>query len=141
MKTFTATDARNKFGEFLDVGVVEGVRLVRNNRVLGYFLPERAYEELKSAAQRIAKDERPKLTQAQEETLVLYSQGQVASSEVKVELQCDRRQLIGLLADRALKLPHMELSRAESMADELLEALGISAGQGAQPQPVNTPHG
>ena len=141
MKTFTATDARNKFGEFLDVGVVEGVKLVRNNRVLGYFLPEREYEELKSAAQRVAKHESPRLSQQQEDTLVLYSQGKVASSEVKVELQCDRRQLMALLADRDLKLPHMELSRAEGMANELLEALGMGPGHAGQPQPESAPHG
>ena len=139
MKTFTATEARNKFGEFLDVGVVEGVKLVRNNRVIGYFLPERAYEELKSAAQRVTRHDSPKLSQQQEDTLVLYSQGKVASSEVKVELHCDRRQLMALLAERNLKLPHMALSRAECMANGALEALGL--GHGEQRQPVMATHG
>ena len=51
VKTFSATDARNKFGDFLDTGMIEGVRVVRNNRVLGYFVPEREYERLKHVAE------------------------------------------------------------------------------------------
>lgn len=50
MKAFTATHARNQFGAFLDAGMVEGVKVVRNNRVLGYFIAEREYEVLRAGS-------------------------------------------------------------------------------------------
>lgn len=131
MKTFSATEARNRFGEFLDAGIVEGVKLVRNNRVLGYFLPEREYTELKRASMLDqGRLQRPQslLSQAQEESLALYSQGKIGSSEAKVELHCDRRELIALLAERGLELPHIDLARAIPMADETLVLLGVNHG-------------
>lgn len=128
MKTFSATDARNKFGEFLDSGMVEGVKVVRNNRVLGYFVPEREYEELKRAAGagvRAAASPAAGLGPAQMETLALYSQGKVTSTEARADLGCDRRGLMALLAQHGFLLPRVDRSRAEAMARGALEALGV----------------
>jgi hypothetical protein len=132
MKTFTATDARNKFGEFLDSGMVEGVKVVRNNRILGYFVPERQYEDLKRAAmagdgQVQARPPELALSPPQAETLNLYSQGMITSTEAKADLGVDRRGLIDLMARQGLLLPHIERSRAEEMARESLSAMGMSA--------------
>jgi hypothetical protein len=130
MKTFTATDARNKFGEFLDSGMVEGVKVVRNNRVLGYFVPEREYEELKRAAtasDRGSESSVNNLSPGQLETLVLYSQGKLGSTEAKADLGVDRRGLIALVARHGFLLPHVERARAEEMAHEALEAIGLGA--------------
>ncbi len=128
MKTFTATDARNRFGEFLDSGMVEGVKVVRNNRILGYFVPEREYEVLKRAASvGVRTPELPDMSLSPEqlETLALFSQGKIASTEAKVELGCDRRGLISLLSERGFLLPHVARSRAEEMARAALEAIGL----------------
>lgn len=37
MKTFSTTEIKNRFGEFFGIGMVERIRLVLDNRVLGYF--------------------------------------------------------------------------------------------------------
>lgn len=132
MKTFSTTDAKNRFGEFVDTGMVERVKLIRNNRVVGYFLPEREYNELTSAM--IARIERPEpqtrlLTEAQEETLALYSQGQVGASEAKADAGCNYRELISMLAERGLALPHVDLALAEKMATEALALMNIPVSQ------------
>ena len=128
MKTFTTTDARNKFGEFLDAGMIERVKLVRNNRVIGYFLPEREYNELTRAmTARLKRHEHQShaLHKAQEETLLLYSKGQISASETKADVGCDYRELLALLADRGLALPRVNSTLAEKMATEALALLNI----------------
>ena len=124
MKTFSATDARNKFGDFLDSGMVEGARIVRNNRILGYFVPEREYERLKQAASgaspHAAEAAVKQLTPAQKGALVLYSQGKITSTEAKAELGCDRRGLIALVARHGFLLPHVDGARADEMAHAAL---------------------
>ena len=125
MKTFSATDARNKFGDFLDTGMIEGVRVVRNNRVLGYFVPEREYERLKHVAEgtghRPPASQAKALSPAQMETLVLYSQAKITSTEAKVDLGCDRRGLITLIAQNGLLLPRTDRARADEMARVALD--------------------
>ena len=46
MKTMTATDARQNFGQFLDFGIVEPVVIKRQKRDLGVFLPMALYRKL-----------------------------------------------------------------------------------------------
>jgi hypothetical protein len=58
-------------------------------------------------------------------TLTQYSKGEIASTEAKASLGVDRRGLIALLARHGLPLPHIDRSRAEQMAREALEAIGI----------------
>jgi hypothetical protein len=129
MKTFSTTDARNRFGEFLDTGMVERVKLVRNNRVIGYFLPDRDYQELTRAAMTAQDASRQtpscQLTLAQQETLGLYSQGQIAASEAKTDLGCNCRELISMLACCGLALPHVDMELAEKMATEALALMNI----------------
>ena len=131
MKTFSTTDARNRFGEFLDAGMVERVKLVRNNRVIGYFLPEREYIELTHASMMAQSRNQGKqirrLTESQEETLRLYSKGQIGASEAKADVGCDYRELISTLAERCLALPHVDLAVAEKMATEALALMNIPA--------------
>ncbi len=143
MKTFSTTDARNRFGEFLDTGMVERVKLVRNNRIVGYFLPERDYNELTSSVNARHKSAEPQtrlLTAAQEEALSLYSQGKIGASEAKADLACESRELISLLGERGLPLPRVSLALAEKMACEALALLKIPMSN--QPkQPRSNRHG
>ena len=124
MKTFSTTEARNKFGEFLDAGMIERIKLVQNNRVIGYFLPEREYMELMRASS--IEQKRPRqLSEIHEEALTLYSQGQISASEAKANLDCNYRVLLSMLAERHLALPHVDIKRAEKMATEALDALPL----------------
>ncbi len=124
MRTFSTTEARNRFGEFLDAGMVERVKLVRNNRVIGYFLPERDYAELMRTQVMQQKLTR-QLTGAELETLTLYSQGKIGASEAKASMACNYRELISMLAQRNLPLPHVNLVLANKMASEVLEIMNI----------------
>ena len=128
MKTFTATEARNRFGEFLDEGMVGGVKIVRNSRTLGYFVPERQYHEWSqlSAQPSIPVTQPTVNLSAQEmEALTAFCAGEITSSEVRAELKCDRRRLIELVAAQGLKLPHVNHLRANEMAHEALMVIGI----------------
>lgn len=130
MKTFSTTDVRNRIGEFLDAGMVERIKLVRNNRVIGYFLPERDYLRLLRAstmAQGKNQGEHPlELTPSQEDTLRLYAESKIGASEAKADIGCDYRALISLLAERDLALPHVDLAVAEKMAAEALAMMNIA---------------
>lgn len=44
MKNFTATEAKSRFGEFIETGMREGVCIIRNGRAAGYFIPAEEYE-------------------------------------------------------------------------------------------------
>jgi hypothetical protein len=135
MKTFSTTEAKNRFGEFLDAGMVEGVKLVRNNRVIGYFLPEREYDELRrsnNANNAIAKNRLCTATDI--ETLSLYSQGKITASEAKVDLVCDFRELITLLNQRGLPLPRLSFTLAEKMAAEALALMDVQIASPNQPK-------
>ena len=128
MKTYTATDARNRFGEFLDAGMVEGVKVVRNNRVLGYFVPERQYEEwaqFATLASMPSKKSGEKLKHDQIETLNAYCAGEITASEARAGLACDRRALIELVAMQGLTLPHVSPSQAVEMAHQALGSTDI----------------
>jgi PHD/YefM family antitoxin component YafN of YafNO toxin-antitoxin module len=46
MKTMTATNVRQNFGEFLDFGIQEPVVIKRQKRALGVFLPMALYRKL-----------------------------------------------------------------------------------------------
>ena len=46
MRTMTATDARQNFGQFLDFGIQEPVVIRRQKRELGVFLPLALYRKL-----------------------------------------------------------------------------------------------
>lgn len=143
MKTFSTTDARNRFGEFLDIGMVERVRLVRNNRVVGYFLPEREYNELTRSENARNKSAAPlttELSEAHEETLLLYSQGKIGASEAKADLGCDSRALIAMLGKRGLPLPRVSLALAEKMSNEALALMNIAV-TGLPPRAGSAPHG
>lgn len=67
------------------------------------------------------------LTQAQEESLSLYRKGQIGASEVKADIGCDYRELISMITERGLTLPHVDLEVAEKMAAEALEMMNIPA--------------
>ncbi len=128
MKTFTATDARNRFGEFLDAGMVEGVKIVRNSRTLGYFLPERQYEEWAQFARSPSmspKKTNAKLSAGQLETLAAFCAGHITGSEARAELHCDRRALIEFVAMQGLTLPRISQSQAVEMAQQALVVTGI----------------
>ena len=117
MKTISTTDAKNQFGAFLDAGMTEGVRLVRNNRVIGYFVPTALYAELTSSKEAKARDRvtsPAELTPRQLDTLRLYSAGEITSTEAKTTLNADRWGLLDLLARYGLRLPHVPIERAKS---------------------------
>lgn len=46
MKSMTATDARQNFGQFLDYGIQEPVLIKRQKRELGVFMPMSLYKKL-----------------------------------------------------------------------------------------------
>lgn len=128
MKTFTTSDVRNRIGEFLDVGMVERVQLTRNNRVVGYFLPEREYNQLTALARTRSKPDlgaNRVLSADQEEALSLYSHGKIGAPEVKSEIDCDARELLVLMEQRGLPLPRVSRDMAERMALEVLDVLRI----------------
>ena len=128
MKTFTATEARNRFGEFLDAGMVEGVKVVRNNRTLGYFVPERQYQNWSQVAGMSGTSvAQPTvhLGLQEIEALTAFCAGEITSAEVRAELKCDRRRLIELVAAQGLKLPHLSHLEANKMALEALRAAGV----------------
>jgi len=107
--------------------MIERVKLVRNKRVIGYFLPERDYAELMLTNAAITALEKPprQLSDIQEEALTLYSQGQIGASEAKSSLECNYRELLSMLAQRKLPLPHVDLIRAEQMATIALDLMNI----------------
>lgn len=43
MKNFTSTEAKTHFGEFMQVGMKEGVCITKNGRPAGYFVPASDY--------------------------------------------------------------------------------------------------
>ena len=43
MKNFTSTEAKTRFGEFMQTGMKEGVCVTRNGRPAGYFVPAEKY--------------------------------------------------------------------------------------------------
>lgn len=57
MRTMTATDAKQNFGQFLDFGIQEPVIIRRQKRELGVFLPMALYRKLVAGENR-------KITQA-----------------------------------------------------------------------------
>lgn len=129
MKTFTASDARNRFGEFLDAGMVEGVKIVRNNRTLGYFVPERQYEEWAQFAQPrklAASPLKVKLDAAQLQALNAFSAGNISGSEARADLECDRRTLIELVVAEGLELPHLDRLEAGKMALKAMKVAGLA---------------
>lgn len=69
------------------------------------------------------------LTEEHEEVLKLYSQGKMGSQEAKADLACDFRELIALLNQRGLKLPHVSLPLAEKMANEALSLMNIPVAE------------
>ena len=47
MKNFTSTEAKTRFGEFMEAGMKEGVCITRNGRPAGYFVPAEQYAQQK----------------------------------------------------------------------------------------------
>ena len=45
MKNFTSTEAKTRFGEFMETGMKEGVCVTRNGRPAGYFVPAEKYTQ------------------------------------------------------------------------------------------------
>ncbi|OGB74168.1 MAG: hypothetical protein A2496_00105 [Burkholderiales bacterium RIFOXYC12_FULL_60_6] len=45
MKYFTSTEAKTRFGEFIEAGMKSGVCLTRNGRAAGYLVPAEEYEK------------------------------------------------------------------------------------------------
>ena len=86
---------------------------------------ERVRNNRASARKEMAARKTRRLTVQHEETLKLYSQGKIGASEAKADLTCDVRELIALLNQRGLKLPHVSLALAEKMACEALALMNI----------------
>lgn len=43
VKNFTSTEAKTRFGDFMDAGMKEGACITRNGRPAGYFVPAEKY--------------------------------------------------------------------------------------------------
>lgn len=71
LKYFTSTEAKTRFGEFIEAGMKSGVCLTRNGRAAGYLIPAQEYE--------MSEVRLPASTPANGigEILVQYSLGQV----------------------------------------------------------------
>lgn len=48
MQTFTANEAKTRFGEFIDLAQSEPVRVTRRDRVIGVMVSERDYEAMRA---------------------------------------------------------------------------------------------
>jgi prevent-host-death family protein len=48
MKTFTANEAKTRFGEFIDLAQREPVRVVRRDRVVGVMVSAQDYEAMRA---------------------------------------------------------------------------------------------
>ena len=48
MKTFTANEAKTRFGEFIDLAQREPVRVTRHDRVVGVLVSARDYESMRA---------------------------------------------------------------------------------------------
>ena len=48
MRTLTATDAKTRFGEFIDLAQKEPVRVMRRDRVVGVMVSASDYEAMRS---------------------------------------------------------------------------------------------
>lgn len=48
MVTFTANEAKTRFGEFIDKAQREPVRVMRHDRVVGVFVNAQDYEEMRA---------------------------------------------------------------------------------------------
>lgn len=48
MQTFTANEAKTRFGEFLDLAQREPVRVMRHDRVVGVMVSARDYEAMRA---------------------------------------------------------------------------------------------
>jgi len=48
MKTFTANEAKTRFGEFIDLAQREPVRVTRHDRVVGVLVSARDYDSMRA---------------------------------------------------------------------------------------------
>ena len=71
MKYFTATEAKTRFGEFIEAGMKSGVCLTRNGRAAGYLVPAGEYEKSEARAPASA------AANGVEEILTQYSLGRL----------------------------------------------------------------
>ncbi|MBV5322218.1 MAG: type II toxin-antitoxin system prevent-host-death family antitoxin [Ilumatobacteraceae bacterium] len=80
LKYFTSTEAKTRFGEFIEAGMKSGVCLTRNGRAAGYLVPADEYEKSEARA--------PASTAANgvEEILTQYSLGKVPRSSAMQQL-------------------------------------------------------
>jgi hypothetical protein len=98
--------------------MTEGVRLVRNGRVIAYLLPAAQYQSLvEHAAERPASEAAPprELTKKQLDLLHRYSARKMTSTEAKVNLDVDRWGLVDLLGAHHLPLPRISRADAEQL--------------------------
>jgi hypothetical protein len=73
------------------------------------------------------------LSPAQLDTLTLYTEGKITSTEAMTELRVDRRGLINLVGKHGLLLPHLDRVRAEEMAREALKTIGVEVKERSAP--------
>ncbi|MBK6998616.1 MAG: type II toxin-antitoxin system Phd/YefM family antitoxin [Rhodoferax sp.] len=71
MKYFTSTEAKTRFGEFIEAGMKGGVCLTRNGRPAGYLIPADDYEKGEAHSPGVAPGG------GIAETLTLYSLGKI----------------------------------------------------------------
>src|SRR5450759_1481549 len=103
MKSFTSTEAKTRFGEFIEAGMKSGVCLTRNGRPAGYLIPADEYEKFEHY--------RPSADGAGngvEEVLTMYSLGKIPRQSAMRQIGiADYGLLLRLL--NAAGLPHPAL--------------------------------
>jgi prevent-host-death family protein len=106
MKNFTSTQAKTHFGEFMQVGMKEGVCITKNGRPAGYFVPASDY--LASEAMVARRPARNGIA----ETLAQYSVGAVPRLAAMKQMGTDDYGVLLRLLNAA-GFPHPQVKTEE----------------------------
>lgn len=126
MKSFTATDAKNKFGAILDAAVREPVEVIKNGKLTAYIVSAGEFESMRSnhafakaMAGIVANDP------AVMGVLIKYSKGLLRKEDAIEDLGIQYYgQLLDLLGVANLSLPMVSKQVMNVMVKEALEVFG-----------------
>jgi hypothetical protein len=124
MKTFSATEAKNSFGEVLDLALIEPVQILKNGKTVAVMVSTVEFDSM-IIDHKMANAKTRLILKDQEiiNVLTAYSKGSikkvVAMEKIGVKYQS---QLLDLLGIANLPLPRLPDSILEKMAEEAVVA-------------------
>lgn len=128
MKNFTSTQAKTHFGEFMQVGMKEGVCVTKNGRPAGYFVPASDY----LAATTLA--ERQPAWNGISETLARYSVGAIPRIAAMKQMGTDDYGvLLRLLNAAGFPHPQVKTDERARMLASFASALELASAVNSAP--------